>query len=294
MRFGVVLPTSGVGDDPHTVIDLAVDAEAAGWDGVFIWDFPFVGPRFGRKVQMIHEAWALMAGMAMRTERILIGTMLTALAWRSPWLIAKQASTLQSLSGGRFVLSVGLGFPPPDGTYFYEETERRTRAAMLDEGLQIVEQLWTGKPLQFEGRFYRARNDPVMLPVAKPRPKVWVVGAWNRQAEAWPKKRSFRRALHWDGLLPQVFDGDETVMGAFRPDDIRAITKDIKRERKKPIDVIVEGGGKGDENAPPEVVRELADAGATWWNEAIWESMYRHRGDPAVLRERIRQGPPAI
>src|SRR5436309_403433 len=142
MRFGVVLPTNGIGDDPRTLIDLVVEAEAAGWDGAFIWDVPLGYPGSDTESMKLHEAWVLLGAMAVRTERIMLGTMITPLAWRSPLMIAKQASTIQALSRGRFVLSVGLGAPPDSGTYFYEEEDRRTRAHMLDEGLELLDALW--------------------------------------------------------------------------------------------------------------------------------------------------------
>lgn len=293
MRFGVTLPTSGVGDDPRVVVDLAVEAETAGWDGVFIWDYPIAGAEFGEAAQRVHEAWALLGAMAVRTDRVLLGTMITALPWRTPWLVAKQASTMQALSKGRFVLSVGLGAAPSDGTYFYEATDRRERAGLLDEGLEIMSKLWTGEPLRFEGKHYRARNEPVLRPVVSPRPTVWVVGALNLDPDAWPKKKSFRRALIWDGILPHFFVGPEMKSGAFQPDDVRALADEIARERGEPFDLIVEGGGQ-DTNASADVVRALADAGATWWLEAVWESMYLHPDSPDVLRDRIRQGPPKI
>lgn len=290
MRFGLTLPNCGVGDDPNTLIDIAVEAETAGWDGVFIWDVPLAYPGMDVEGSKMHEAWMLLAGMAVRTERVLLGTMITPLAWRSPLLIAKQASTLQAMSAGRFVLSVGLGAAPDGGTYFYEEEDRRTRAHLVDEALQILEGFWSGEPLRLEGSHFRVRGEPSMLPAVSPRPTVWVVGAWNHDPDAWPLKRSFRRALHWDGILPQFFRGDKLVMG-FEPDAVRALTEDIARERAEPFDVIVEGGGK-DENAPVATVKALADAGATWWLEAVWESIYLRPGDPSVMRERIRQGPP--
>jgi hypothetical protein len=294
MRFGVTLPTSGVGDDPRVMVDLAVEAEGAGWDGVFIWDVPIAGPEFGQEVQKVHEAWTLLGAMALRTERVLLGTMITPLAWRQPWMVAKQASTVQALSRGRLVLSVGLGAPPPDGTYFYEPTDRKERAQRLDEGLQILEGLWAGEPLHFEGKHFRSRNSPTLLPVVSPRPTVWVVGAWNHDPKAWPKKRSFRRALKWDGLLPHFYEGSTMIGGPFKPEGISLLAEDVRRERNEPFDLVVEGGGTEDNNAPADQVGELAEAGATWWLEAVWESMYRHPGDPSAMRDRIRSGPPRI
>jgi alkanesulfonate monooxygenase SsuD/methylene tetrahydromethanopterin reductase-like flavin-dependent oxidoreductase (luciferase family) len=238
MRFCLTLPNLGVGDDPNTLVDLAVEAESAGWDGVFVWDVPLPYPGTDPEGQKMHEAWMLLAAMAVRTQRVMLGTMITPIAWRQPWMIAKQASTLQAMSGGRFVLSVGLGAPPEGGPYFYEEEDRRTRAAMVDEALHILEVLWSGEPLRHDGRHFRVRGEPSMKPVVDPRPTVWVVGAWNHDPDAWPRKRSLRRALHWDGILPQFFRGDKLVMG-FEPDAVRALTEDIARERSEPCDVIV-------------------------------------------------------
>ena len=294
MRFGVVLPNCGVGDDPRAVIDLVIEAEAAGWDGAFIWDVPLGYPGFGAETQKMHEAWALFGAMAVRTDHIMLGTMITPLAWRSPVFVAKQASTLQALSNGRFVLSVGLGAGPDGGTYLYEEEDRRKRARMVDEGLGLLQQLWSGEPIHFDGTYYRVRNEPVMLPVVSPRPTVWMVGAWNHDPDAWPKKKSFRRALSWDGLLPHFFRGSNMVGGEFDPDSVRALAEDIRRERSEPFDLILEGSGENGENTPVEKVRALADAGATWFNEGIWESMYRTPGDATEMRERIRRGPPKI
>jgi hypothetical protein len=293
MRFGVTLPNCGVGDDPHAVIDLAVEAEAAGWDGAFLWDFPIGAlQQYGDEVMKVHEAWLILAAIAERTRTLTIGTMITPIAWRQPWYVAKQASTMQALSDGRFVLSVGLGSPPPDGnTLFYEETDRRTRARMLDEALSIMRGLWSGEPLEFEGRHFKVRGGPQMLP-ANECPKVWVVGAWNLDPDAWPKKRSFRRALQWDGLLPHVFNGDRMFDGGTEA--IRAMCDDVACERKEPFDVIIEAGSTNDENTKADVVRGYADAGATWWLEPVWYSMYRHPGDPSVMRDRIWRGPPQI
>ncbi|MGH2758605.1 MAG: LLM class flavin-dependent oxidoreductase, partial [Actinomycetota bacterium] len=115
MKFGVTLPNLGVGDDPSVIVDLAVEAEAAGWDGVFVWDTPYASD-VEDAVQETFDAWSLMTAIALRTEHVQIGTMITPLAWRRPWEVARQAMTLDRLSKGRFVLSVGLGWVPKEGS----------------------------------------------------------------------------------------------------------------------------------------------------------------------------------
>ena len=292
MRFGVTLPNLGVGEDPSVIVDLAEDAEAVGWEAVFVWDTPYASD-VDERAQETFDAWALMTAIACRTSRVQIGTMITPLAWRRPWEIARQATTLDRLSGGRFILSVGLGWVPEEGSVLGEEVDRRTRAAMLDEGLKILERCWSGERFSFRGEHYRLDN-VVFLPVPTRRIPVWVVGAWHRDPTVWPKKRSLRRALRWEGVLPNVFDRDGNTH-ASQPKDIAAMSEWIRSERAEPFDIVAEGGGeKEDVNAEASTVREWADAGATWWLEAVWWSMYRHPRDPRPMRERIRAGPPRI
>src|ERR1700744_459504 len=94
MRYGVVLP----GGTALEQLDQAVLADQAGWDGVFVWEAAYGV-----------DAWTLLAAMAARTERVLLGTMLTPLPWRRPWKVASQVATLDQLSHGRAVLAVGVG-----------------------------------------------------------------------------------------------------------------------------------------------------------------------------------------
>src|SRR2546422_9823001 len=94
MRYGFVLP----GGTAEEQLEQAVIADRAGWDGVFVWEAVYGV-----------DAWVLLAAMAARTERIRLGTMLTPLPWRRPWKVASQMATLDDLSGGRAILSVGLG-----------------------------------------------------------------------------------------------------------------------------------------------------------------------------------------
>src|SRR5690606_4862589 len=164
MRYGFVLP----GGTATEQLEQAVLAEEAGWDGVFVWEAAYGV-----------DAWSLLSAMAMRTSRVRLGTMLTPLPWRRPWKVASQVVTLDELSGGRAVLAAGLGAvdtmlgQPP------EETDRRTRAEQLDEGIDLIAGLWAGNR-RFEGKHYtmdlEAREDlgRVAQPV-QPRIPIWVV-----------------------------------------------------------------------------------------------------------------------
>src|ERR687883_1891541 len=136
MRFGVILP-GGTADQQ---LDLAVLAEQAGWDGVFVWEAAYG-----------IDAWTLLAAMAQRTSRLRLGTMLTPLPWRRPWKVASQVVTLDQLSDGRAILAVGLGAVDAVLGTTGEVTDRRVRAELLDEGIDLIAGLWQGR-LAFSGR----------------------------------------------------------------------------------------------------------------------------------------------
>lgn len=294
MRYGVTLPNLGVGDDPRVLADMAQEAEAAGWDGVFVWDAPYMPVDNAESLRVVHEAWIALALMAERTERVFLGTLITPVAWRIPWLVARQALTLDRLSGGRFVLSVGLGHVEGDRTPFGDVTDRRTRARMLDEALDVMHGLWSGEAFSFEGAHYRVEEMGYLpRPANGDRVPIWVVGAWHRDLGAWPRKRSMRRALRWDGVLPFIFGTEANLLAT--PDDVRAMTDWNRAERPEPIDVIWEGVSlKGEGEGAASIVRPWADAGATWWLEAVWWEMYRTPGDTREMRRLIRLGPPRI
>src|SRR5437588_6335879 len=126
MQYGLTFPWV----DPRTFAELAHEAEAIGWDGVFYWD--------GISIHElpIYDPWVALAGAAMRTERVRLGTMLTPLSRRRPWKLARETVTLDHLSKGRLILSVGLGTLDDGGfTKVGEATDRKVRAQLLDEGL---------------------------------------------------------------------------------------------------------------------------------------------------------------
>ena len=143
MQFGFVVTTG----DPRTIAALAAEAEGAGWDGVFYYDAIAIGDA------EVYDPWVVMAAMAMRTERVRIGAIVTPPSRRRPWKLARETMTLDRLSNGRLILPVGLGTLDDAGfANVGEPTEARIRAEMLDESLAILTGLWTGEPFAFEGR----------------------------------------------------------------------------------------------------------------------------------------------
>jgi alkanesulfonate monooxygenase SsuD/methylene tetrahydromethanopterin reductase-like flavin-dependent oxidoreductase (luciferase family) len=274
MKYGFVLPSG----DARAAADTARAAEQAGWDGFFVWE-----PVWGI------DAWVSLAAAAMVTGRIRLGTMITPVSRMRPWKLASETATLDNLSGGRVILSVGLGATDTGFAAFGEATDRKTRAELLDEGLAILTGLWRGQPFSYDGRHYQVRPTEFMIPpppVQQPRIPIWVVGAWNR-----PK--SMARVLRYDGILPNAM----TPEGDHRPlttDDVRQIRDFVAANRAESglFDIVVEGETPGNEpERAGELVREWAEAGATWWIEAMWGSPDKP-SNPGAMRQRVEQGPP--
>lgn len=271
MRYGFVLPYG----DARTAAEYASQAEQAGWDGFFVWE-----PVWGI------DAWVSLAAAAMRTERIRLGTLLSPLSRMRPWKLASETATLDNLSNGRVILSVGLGAVNTGFDTFGEETDRQRRAELVDEGLEILTGLWKG-PLEYTGKHYHLKPTyfyPPPPPVQQPRIPIWVVGAW-------PFKKSLARAARYDGLLPMALDRNSRKMLPMTPELLRQAVDATLALRKDPgpYDVTWEGRTPGGDPAQAaEIIRPWEEAGATWWIEALWEA-----NDPAqVVLERIQQGPP--
>lgn len=279
MQYGFVYP----GGDARMAAEHAQAAEAAGWDGFFVWD-----PVWGV------DAWVTLAAIAMRTERIRLGTMITPLSRRRPWKLASETATVDRLSNGRLILSVGLGAIDTGFIQFGEQTDRKLRAELLDEGLDILTGLWKGQPFTYEGKHYHVKECsffPPPPPVQRPRIPIWVVGAW-------PRPTSLRRVLRYDGLLPNKMKPDGTHDSSpLTPDDLRAMRAyvDDHRAPGAPFDIVVEGRTPGEDRAQAAArVRPLAEAGATWYLEAMWdlsETVWQPETQ-ARIRARIEQGPP--
>ena len=269
MKFGFVMPPL----DPRKTVEFAVEAEAAGWDGFFL-----------SESMWSVDAWVCLAGAAERTERIRLGTLLTPLSTMRPWKLASESATLDRLSGGRAIITVGMGAPDVGFAEWGEATDLRTRAELVDEGLAIVRKCWTGEPFRFKGKHYRI--DLEDLPLVVPTPvqqsgvPIWVVGAW-------PRPKSMRRVLGTDGVVPYI----KPKKGDGRPPtphEIRAIVAWLAEHGSgdRPYDIVIEGQTPGgDPDRAAEIILEWETAGATWWIESWW-------GAETERTARLRQGPP--
>jgi alkanesulfonate monooxygenase SsuD/methylene tetrahydromethanopterin reductase-like flavin-dependent oxidoreductase (luciferase family) len=269
--------------DARTAAELARVAEEHGWDAFFVWD-----PVWGI------DAWVSLAAAAMRTERIRLGTMLTPLPRRLPWDVAGQVATVDNLSGGRVILAVGLGAPDDRWWIFEDDPGRRVRAELLDESLDLITGLWSGRPFSFQGAHFQAQPADRLIPpppVQQPRVPIWVVGAWK-----WGK--SMRRAARWDGWLPNHIARNREHLDTT-PEVIAEGLEWIAEQRRgqgldmSSYDVVAEGTTPPDPDQAAEIVRPWADAGATWWIDADWSDMQPDRVRKAAV-ERLTAGPPAL
>ena len=272
MRFAINVPNFGPFGDPRVMTSLAHDADAAGWDGFFIWDhLLWLAPHN----QPVAEPWVTLAAIATATERIRLGPMVTPLPRRRPWQVARQAVTLDQLSGGRLTLGVGIGGDWfGDYSRFGEPADDRTHGAQLDEALEVLVGLWSGQPFEYAGAHYTIQQSQFLpAPVQQPRIPIWVAGVW-------PGTKPFRRAARYDGIVPLARGEDARLT----PDDIRAMLAYIQPQRAPaaPFDVVLAG--------PPLAAEDYAayaEAGVTWYEEG-----FLAEDDVEQVRAHIRRGPP--
>lgn len=279
MQFAIDIPHFGPFSDPHLVAELAHEAEEVGWDGFFVWDHINYKLAGSKAPVVIADPWIQLAAIAMRTKHIKLGPMVTPLPRRRPWKLARETVTLDQLSGGRLILGIGLG-SDRSGEYrdFGETTDARVRGEMLDEGLAILTQLWSGEEYSYEGQHYQLSQVQFLpKPLQQPRIPIWVAGNW-------PHKIPFRRASKFDGVFPLMLERDLTR------DDFREILSytQAQRTRTTPFDAVVGGQTSGTDKAQDAThVASFAEAGATWWFESFYA---RHTLEQ--VRQRIHQGPP--
>ncbi|MGW3603373.1 LLM class flavin-dependent oxidoreductase [Micromonospora sp. NPDC005161] len=279
MRHGLELPCGGASVTVSTLVELGELAESAGWDGVFLEDYLV---HYSGDDPPTYDPWLVLTAIAVSTGRVRLGTTVTALPRRRPAKLAREVLTLDHLSAGRATVAVGVGDPGDRGlAAFGEPTEVAVRAAMLDEGLDLLTGLLSGAPVSHQGTHYRA--DAVALrppPVQSPRVPVWVGGSTQAGSVR-------RRAARADGIVPYKLT-DTDGWSDFTPDEVRELVGTLPPTRAdgQPFDVAIGGRRRRpDERAERAYLGELAEAGATWWLE------YVPVGDAVTMRAAVARGP---
>jgi alkanesulfonate monooxygenase SsuD/methylene tetrahydromethanopterin reductase-like flavin-dependent oxidoreductase (luciferase family) len=247
MRLGLYIPPFDELADPALVARLCAEAEEAGWDGAFIWDHV----RWREPVAAVADAQITLAAIAGATERIRLGPMITPLARRRPAKVARETASLDRLSDGRLILGVGLGSDRFAQEYSItgEELDDRRRASMLDEALGILQEAWTGEPVQHRGEHYTIDSMRFLpRPVQRPGVPTWIAGYYG-------KPRPLRRAIRYQGFFP---------VGLEHPEQLAEVATEIDRLRRETHSDPSESFDLAVELDPGSDPAPYAAAGATW------------------------------
>lgn len=185
MRHGAWL-RNGQGLSVKDTVEFAVAAEEGGWDGIFVSDSIWDG---------FSDPWTVLAAIATRTERIVLGTWITPVPQQLPWRLAHTLASLDQLSDGRVLLGAGLG-TRWDHLMFGGSYDGPALGRAYDEALEIITALWRGETVDVTGEFFTVREGALpVLPVQQPRIPI-LAGCW------WPARRPFQRGARWDGIMP--------------------------------------------------------------------------------------------
>jgi alkanesulfonate monooxygenase SsuD/methylene tetrahydromethanopterin reductase-like flavin-dependent oxidoreductase (luciferase family) len=274
MRYGIVTANLGDYADPRVAVRLARAAEAAGWEAFFVWDH--LG--FVRGVPS-GDPWVILSAVAASTTNLNLGLAVTPLARRRPHVVANALASLDLLSGGCAIFGAGLGGAPEEFTAFGDPGDAKRRAAMLDEGLTILDGFWSGETVTRRGPHYVVEGVSLApLPLQRPRIPIWIGG------EGAP---ALRRAARWDGWLAPATSHDGATAMAKSPERIAEMVAEIRRHRttEAPFEVAVDGYS---EAGDPALSRAYGAAGATWW----LESVHGMRGTLDEMLARVEAGPP--
>lgn len=286
MNYGLYLPNWNVGADAHQLVELAVAAENAGWDGVYFADhltFPhdnYEGP----DTLDFHDPWITMAGIATRTDELTLGSWVTPIPRRQPWQLARNLATLDRLSNGRVRLGTGLGMPPTNYTPFGYPDDPNILAEWYDEALEVIDGVWKGAPFDYDGKHFTVDN-AVMLPTPVQEPRIPIIAGG-----IWPKKKPIQRGARWDGIAPG-WPGDGIVSGERELTDeetVRELLAYYHQRTDEPGEIILP---MDPPDSSPDYLDVCQEHGGTW-------VMARHlrdptyRGNPEQAMDRISDGPP--
>ena len=285
MKYAVFLPTFSPYAHPRVLADLARETEQAGWDGFFVWD-----DIAGYDTDLT-DPWIGLAAVAASTSRIRLGALVTPLARRRPWKVARETVALDHLSGGRLVFGVGTGGGAESFDDLGEEPNHRLRGEMLDEGLQVLTGLWSGLPFHFEGKHYQIHKTR-FLPASlqQPRIPIWVGGVW-------PNKRPLQRMARWDGMFQISADLPDQAEDLRRLRESIRTVQAMRPPQAGPLEVVVTGTTPfQDASLSQQITAAYAQAGATWWLESIAPLRDGNPANPPLsfekLREKVLEGPP--
>src|SRR3954467_292495 len=224
MHLGLALPFGDIGGDGPIVREFAELAEAEGYEGLTLADHVLGGnpanPASGRAggLGLFHDPFVAFGFIAACTRKVELSTQVLILAQRQTVLVAKQAASLDVLSGGRFRFGIGVGWNEVEFIGLNENFHNRGRRS--EEQVRVMQALWAQPHVSFAGDFHRIEDAGINPRPASGRVPIWFGG----HAEA-----TFRRAAKYgDGFMPLAYPPDDTALAAF--DKLRRLTREAGRD----------------------------------------------------------------
>ncbi len=218
--FGLHLPNyTFPGSPPERLFDGVVAqaraAEEAGFSLVTVMDHLYQIDGVGSVTDPMLEAWSTLAALARETSRVRLGTLVTGVTYRNPALLAKTATTLDVISGGRAILGLGAAWNDVEHEgYGYEFPPVRERMDRLDEALTIIRQMFTEDRPTFEGRHYRVRQVlNVPRPIQPGGPRILVGGGGEQRTLRIAAKHA--DMTHWFPLGLDVLRHKNEVLEGY-------------------------------------------------------------------------------
>lgn len=222
-RFGIKLSQNAPIED---YLQVWRTADEAGFDHVWVMDH--IASLGSDPTEPIFDAWAMQAAMAAATSRVRIGCMVTGNTYRHPGMLAKLATTVDHLSGGRLEFGIGAGWAEREHTmYGLEFGTFGERFDRLEETLQIIRSLWTAPLTTFEGTHYslaEAVAEP--KPLQRPHPPIWIGGSGPRRTLRMVAQ--YADAWNATGETPEEFARLGSILDAHC-DDVGRDPSEIRR-----------------------------------------------------------------
>lgn len=192
MKFGLFTSTTGI--TWAQLQSLWQHIEETGWDAACVTDH-FM-PNTRDPVEETLECWTALAGLALTTRRMRIGTLVVGNTYRHPAVVAKMAATVDVMSGGRLICGIGAAWQKNEheayGIPFYTVGERLNR---LEEACQVLIQLWTEHKSTFQGKYYQLHDAPLYpKPLQRPHPELLIGGGGEKRT----LRIAAQYATHWN------------------------------------------------------------------------------------------------
>lgn len=259
MKVGVNVINFGAATTPEVLLGWARMAREAGYDAIMLSDHLVGTPDVAARYANFYDPLATLAFLTHEAAPLELGTTVLVLPYRHPLLVARMGANLDRLSGGRFILGVGVGHAKAE--FAALNVPFTKRGAITDESLSLIQQAWTTDRLSFEGQFFNVADaDTSPRPVRQPHPPIWIGGRseaamcravrfgthwhpnWIRvpwlRDEGWPRQQAIAKELRAKapGLAPRIFLGiteientaEDRLAGHGSLDQVRADIETIE------------------------------------------------------------------